>query len=124
MKDRLQHSMAELAQMLDAPRLTGTALGNWRWTVRQRLSAVRDDLARESARASDSWLIAREGNMLRERNSLLHRMATLSPSVLETPDPEQVRTDLRRLLADVTHHRQRIHDLAYDEVEMELGGSE
>ena len=35
-----------------------------------------------------------------------------------------VRADLLRLLTDVTHHVQRIHDLAYDEVELELGGSE
>ncbi|CAM3174888.1 hypothetical protein NODU109028_01670 [Nocardioides dubius] len=124
MEDRLAHSMAELAQLLDAPRQSGTALGNWRWTVRQRLAAVRDDLAHESGFATNGWLMAREGHVLRERNSLLHRMATLSPFVLETPDPDDVRHDLRRLLADVTHHRQRIHDLVYDEVEIELGGSE
>ena len=36
---------------------------------------------------------------------------------------EQVRIDLKRLLTDITHHFQRLHDLAYDEVEIELGGS-
>jgi hypothetical protein len=31
---------------------------------------------------------------------------------------------VQRLLVDVGHHAQRLHDLAYDEVELELGGSE
>jgi len=31
---------------------------------------------------------------------------------------------LKRLLADIDHHVQRQHDLAYDEVEQEIGGSE
>ncbi len=29
-----------------------------------------------------------------------------------------------RLLTDINHHLQRLHDLAYDDVELELGGSE
>ena len=32
--------------------------------------------------------------------------------------------ELKRLLTDISHHFQRLHDLAYDEVELELGGSE
>ena len=32
--------------------------------------------------------------------------------------------ELGRLVVDVTHHVQRLHDLAYDAVELELGGSE
>ena len=31
---------------------------------------------------------------------------------------------MKRLLTDISHHFQRLHDLAYDEVELELGGSE
>jgi hypothetical protein len=44
--------------------------------------------------------------------------------VLENPDVEAVRVELKRLVADIAHHCQRLHDLAYDEVELELGGSE
>lgn len=35
-----------------------------------------------------------------------------------------VHADLQRLLVDLGHHVQRLNDLAYDEVELELGGSE
>ena len=62
--------------------------------------------------------------MLRERNALLGRLSTLGPAVLDSPDVEVVRRDVKRLVADVAHHLQRLHDLAYDEVEIELGGSE
>ena len=52
-------------------------------------------------------------------------MSVLGPQVLQTPPTSQaLRRDLQRLVADVAHHLQRLHDLAYDEVEYELGGSE
>jgi hypothetical protein len=44
--------------------------------------------------------------------------------VLECPEIEAVRSEIRRLIADVAHYLQRVHDLAYDAVELELGGSE
>ncbi len=124
MNDAFQGQLAEFAQLLDTPRQQGTALGNWRWTVRQRLSALRDSLAREAQHGSDGWLAARNSTLLRQRNELMHRMAALAPAVLESPDVEKVRLEMRRLLADVHHHRQRVSDLAYDEVALELGGSE
>jgi hypothetical protein len=37
---------------------------------------------------------------------------------------DRVREELRRLVADIARHVQRINDLVYDEVELELGGSE
>ncbi|KQY57543.1 MULTISPECIES: hypothetical protein [unclassified Nocardioides] len=124
MRDQVQHALAALAQMLDAPVTNGTALGNWRWTVRQRLAAVRDGLSLESAQAADGWLVAREGSVLRERTVLMTRLSALGPAVLEAADVSAVREELRRVVADISHHRQRLHDLAYDEVELELGGSE
>lgn len=124
MNDSFQGQLAEFAHLLDTPRQQGTALGNWRWTVRQRLSALRDALAREAQHGSDGWLAARNSAVLRQRNELMHRMATLAPAVLESPDVEKVRSEMRRLLSDVHRHRQRVSDLAYDEVELELGGSE
>ncbi len=32
--------------------------------------------------------------------------------------------ELRRLVADISRHMQRLNDLVYDDVEIELGGSE
>ncbi len=40
------------------------------------------------------------------------------------PTPPAVRRELARLVVDVRHHLQRLHDLAYDEVALELGGSD
>ena len=44
--------------------------------------------------------------------------------MLENPDVERVRRELRRLVADIARHMQRLNDLVYDDVEIELGGSE
>lgn len=124
MTDHMQSAVAALARTLDQPQLTGTALGNWRWQVRQRLVTVRDGLGAETAYFSEGWLAARAGTVLRERNQLMARMMELGPVVLGEPDPDRVRAELRRVVADVTRHLQRLNDLAYDDVEMEIGGSE
>lgn len=113
-----------LRQALGAPPAEGVALGNWRWTVRQRMADVRDLLLNEADHPADGWLAARGGAARRERTGLLRRLAELGGPVLESPDVDQVRSELQRLLADIVHHIQRLHDLAYDEVELELGGSE
>ena len=120
----LTSAMQGLAQALEAPRRPGVPIGNWRWTIRQRLNDVRDALAAETAQGSEGWLAARERGQLHERTHLLNRLDALAPSVLESPDLEEVGASLRRLLHDLAHHLQRVHDLAYDEVELELGGSE
>lgn len=117
-------AMQGLQQALEAPRRPGVPDGNWRWTVRQRMGGVRDALLAETGHGGEGWLAAREGGLLRERTLLLNRLSALGPRVLESPDLDVVRADLQRLLTDVAHHLQRIHDLAYDEVELELGGSE
>ena len=120
----LQMALNGLTQALDAPRLEGRALGNWRWTVRQRMASVRDGLARETTESSDSWLVARESSVLRDRNALMTRLSVLGQGVLDSPEVEQLRFELKRLVTDIHHHRQKVHDLAYDAVELELGGSE
>jgi len=117
-------AMQGLHVALDGPRLPGAPLGAWRWTVRQRMAAVRDALVAATGGPEEGWLAARNGTLLRERTSLLGRLSVLGPLVLESPDVEGVRADLLRLLADISHHVQRVHDLAYDDVELELGGSE
>jgi hypothetical protein len=98
--------------------------GTWRWKVRQHLAGIRDLLVHQATWHEDSWLAARGGTVLRERNALLARVSVLGPQVLQNTDVAELRRDLQRLVADVAHHLQRLHDLAYDEVEYELGGSE
>ncbi len=116
----LEHAILGLQQALDSPRRHHV----WRWLVRHRMAGVRDALAAERSRGGDAWLAARELSLHRERATLLSRIATLGPLVLETPDVELVREDLLRLVADVERHRQRLNDLVYDSVSLELGGSE
>jgi hypothetical protein len=120
----LPAALQALDQSLDAPRRTGIPLGNWRWLVRQRLGVVRDQLLGERAGSQDGWLAARGGAAFRERNALLSRLTELSTQVLETPDVEATRIELKRLVVDVNRHLQRLNDISYDEVEMEIGGSE
>ena len=120
----LPAALQALDHSLDAPRRSGIALGNWRWVVRQRMGSVRDELLGEKAGSKDGWLAARGGAAFRERNALLARLSELSAQVLETPDVEATRMELKRLVVDVNRHMQRLNDIAYDEVEMEIGGSE
>ncbi|GAA2140535.1 hypothetical protein GCM10009844_10230 [Nocardioides koreensis] len=120
----LAPALLDLERALHEPGEGGAAHGSWRWTVRQRMAAVRDELLGEDERSEDGWLAARSGGILRERDALLARLSALGPQVLESPDVERLRTALTRLLTDIAHHVQRVHDLAYDAVELELGGSE
>jgi len=60
----------------------------------------------------------------RERDALLARLHHLTHEVLVATDVDAVAAQLSRLLVDIEHHRQRLHDLAYDDVELEIGGSE
>ena len=117
-------AMSALHRALDVPPEPGIALGNWRWTVRQRMGDVRDVLIRESEHPDDAWLAARGTAALRERTALIARMGELGPQVLESPDVTEVRQALLRLLGDIDRHLQKLRDLAYDDVEMEFGGSE
>jgi Rad3-related DNA helicase len=117
-------ALHNLHQALEVPPQRGQSAGTWRWSVRQQMAAVRDVLIAETAHHEDEWLAARGGSVLRERNSLLKRLSELGPRVLESEEIDTVRDELMRLLGDIRHHVQRLHDLAYDEVEMEIGGSE
>jgi hypothetical protein len=117
-------ALLSLQQALDAPHDSTATLGQWRWTVRQRMVGVRDALIDEIEHPVDGWLVARGGAAIRERNTLLARLTAMGQPVLESTEVDKVRTELKRLLADIGHHFQRLHDLAYDEVELELGGSE
>lgn len=116
----LEHAIAGLVQALDTPRRHHT----WRWLVRNRMAGVKEALLHEYALAGEAWLAAREIALVRERDSLLHKLAALGPLVLEAPDVEPVRGQLHRLVADLEHHRQRLNDLVYDTVSLEFGGEQ
>jgi hypothetical protein len=116
----LEHAIIGLQHAVNAPRRHLT----WRRLVRNRMAGVREALTRELPREGDAWLAARELTLRRERDVLLRRLSTLGSLVLEAPDLETVRSDLDRLVADLEHHRQRLNDLVYDSVSLELGGSE
>jgi hypothetical protein len=123
----LSFGMAEALRGLEqaiVPPRPGVPLGNWRWSLRQRLAAVRDALVDENPTAADGWLAARGGQAFRERGQLIARLAQLADTALVSPDPEALRQDLRRLIGDIGRHMQRLNDLVYDAVELELGGEE
>ena len=117
-------ALRALHHAINAPLGAGLTLGNWRWAVRQRLVIVRDRLVAETLSSQDGWLAARGGAAFRERNHLLARVSSLTPAVLELHDPEEVRRLLKRLVVDIAHHVQRVNDLVYDDVELELGGED
>lgn len=96
----------------------------WRWQVRRVMAEVRDLLVAERPTSYDGWLAARAAGMLRERDLLLARLAELGPLVLHDQRVDELKLRLERLLADVERHQQRRRDLIWDEVELELGGSE
>ncbi len=115
----LEHAILGLRQALDNPRRHHM----WRWLVRHRMAGVKEALSREYAHP-DGWLAARSHALARDRDALVRRLSELGPLVLETPDVEPVRAQLLRLVADLERHRQRLSDLTYDAVSLELGGSE
>jgi hypothetical protein len=116
----LELAILGLKQALETPRRHRV----WRWLVRNRLAAVRDVLATESSREGEAWLAARELSLARDRTSLLERIEALGRSVLDEPDIEGVRGQLQRFVHDLERYRQRLNDLVYDAVSLELGGSE
>jgi hypothetical protein len=116
----LEHAIIGLKQALDTPRRHHM----WRWLVRHRMAGVKEALAMEHTREGDAWLAAREIMLVRERDTLMRKLGSLGPQVLEAPDVEPVRRQLVRLVADLERHRQRLNDLVYDTVSLELGGSE
>jgi hypothetical protein len=116
----LESAISELQETVsNAP-----SASNWRWIVRQRLSMVRQALSDENFQTWDGWLAARTGSADRERRQLLARISAIGAGLLDRLELETVTTEVRRLLNDVEHYRQRVNDLVYDSVAMEIGGSE
>lgn len=121
----LDQAIADFTAIIEEPRRG--AVTDWAETVRGQLRAVRDALQREATdlrRRSDGWLDARGRTTDRTRRRLVQRVASMGPRVLDRPEAETSLRELRRLAHDLEHYRQRVHDLVYDAVELELGGSE
>ncbi len=117
--------MATLDAAIDGLRraLADPRAPHWRWRLRRHLSLVREALAQDQAGSSDGWLAARAGVNERDRHHLLARVGALGPRVLERMETD-VALEVHRLLGDLEHYQQRTHDLVYDSVALELGGSE
>jgi len=94
----------------------------WRGVVRQRMASVHEALLSERKQAGEAWLAARESHLRRERKHLVERMNRLDAS--EDINPDDFSAEVRRLILDLEHHRQRVNDMVYDSVSMDLGGSE
>jgi hypothetical protein len=118
---RVELAVEGLEQALQSP---PKLQQSWGHIVRQRAHQVADALTAESPVAMDSWLSARAGHLDRERNRLLTRLSVLGTMLCESADLEQVRESLSRLVLDVRHHHQRVNDLAYDALALDVGGSE
>ncbi|MFT4009222.1 MAG: hypothetical protein QM655_04180 [Nocardioidaceae bacterium] len=116
----LDHAIHDLEAALDTSQRQ-SQLSSWRGIVRQRMTGVHDALTGEE-RCDEAWLVARESHLRRERRHLVARVDALSRS--SESSPERFQHEIRRLLADLEHHRQRLNDLVYDSVAMDLGGSE
>jgi hypothetical protein len=116
----LDQAISELAQTLDQ----NPAAPQWRRLVRLRLAAVREALAEESVRFRDGWLSARGSVTEKDRRQWIDRVSALTPRLSARSEPDTSYADTRRLAADLEHYRQRLHDLVYDSVGIELGGSE
>jgi hypothetical protein len=116
----LESAISDLQETLSGARNAP----NWRWLVRQRLSTVRQALSDENFQSWDGWLAARTGAAERERRQLLSRLSATGAVLLDRLDADRVAAEVRRLLNDVERYRQRVHDLVYDSVALEIGGSE
>lgn len=116
----LDQAIHGLRQAVDAPRRRHM----WRWLVRNRISTVKEALRSDRTHGVDAWLTAREVTLQRERRELLSQLARIGPAVLHHDDLEAVHAEMERLVVRLERYRQRVHDLVYDAVSLELGGSE
>lgn len=110
----------ETAALLPPP-LAGPASARWRQQVEHALDRLRDQLAVPTSGSGDA---ARGGAEARRRRQLLARAGVLAHAVGGRSDLPGAADELARLLTDVDHHLQRVRDLAWDDAELDLGGSE
>ena len=91
--------------------------------LRAALVGVRRSTA-SSTTSAEAWLAAKDDCARRQARQLLARVTALLAALdAEDEGPRRLLAGAERLLVDLEHHVQRLHDLAYDEVELELGES-
>lgn len=95
--------------------------GAWQVAIRERLQRVRAGMT-EPLGSRDGWLAARAQHAERDRRALLDRISATVSRVSEARSTSTVLPEIRRLSRDLVHYRQRLTDLDYDAVELELGG--
>ena len=122
---RLQLAVTGLEQALACP---PRMQRSWRHLVHQRMTSVGDALSAE-VMIEEIALAARAGRLHRERTRLLDQLGTLGTRLTEaggdeSDDTEHLRRNLLRLSHDISHHHQRVSDLAYDADGRDVGGSE
>lgn len=110
----LAEAITELTGTLDRPPERGAAAA-----LSDRIRLVRDALQHEPDTVGEAWLAERSTKLRRDRARLLRRLGPVC-----SDDVETVRIPMQRLVTDLEHHRQRVSDLVYDGVALELGGSE
>ena len=128
----LDHAVDELRRIL----ASDSTAPEWRWHVRVRLQAVQQALAPLAPPAppspaspaacadSDAWLSPRVEGADRRTVQLRARVGVVASGVLDRLDAPTIEREVRRLLRDLEHLLQRDHDLVYDSVSLDLGGSE
>lgn len=118
---RLAHALDGLQRaLLTPPRLQQS----WRYLVKQRLTWIDAALAADNGYDAEPWLQPRLEQLQRERARLMGRTSFLATTICDAVDLEPVRTSLARLVHDLERYQQRVNDLAYDAVDMDVGGSE
>ena len=124
---RLELAVAGLEQALACPPPTQRS---WRHLVHQRIASVGDALTAE-VMVDECSVAARAGRLHRERTRLLDRLGALGTRLTSVQDDaddpdgtEHLRRHLLRLSHDISHHHQRVTDLAYDADGRDVGGSE
>ena len=114
----LEQAMRDLRCALDAPH-TAT----WGWLVQLRMQCLQEALHANLLRTAEAGPASRHASMTREHAELMRRLSRLGAEVAESSAVEAVHDSLQRLFADLQRHRQRLNDLVYDGVSLELGGS-
>jgi hypothetical protein len=118
---RLAHALDGLQRaLLTPPRLQQS----WRYLVKQRLTWIDAALAADNGYDAEPWLQPRLDQLQRERARLMGRTSLLATTICDAVDLEPVRASLARLVHDLERYQQRVNDLAYDAVDMDVGGSE
>ncbi len=117
----LDEALHALQQTLDAPARLPLS---WHHHLTTRLAAVVEALTMEPDVATDPWLAARAARLQRERERLMARVSVVYAMLEEHADPIALRPALTRLASDIMRHRARSDDLVYDEVSLDVGGSE